>query len=443
MWLGDSSSKYESPRRHFLLLYMALAWFGEALLYLLFALPFAIDPYISLISFPMPAQAALFGTVWPYFTVAHLAALLTGILLVLLAPKRSAAVSTLFLIYSAINLCGIVTLPFLTPNGQPVYWDYALEYLRLASLVVLAGGVLQARSFDPRVIARCLLIVIAIPIAMVAFTNPIGFLTARGGRVNGPGLEITSSGHVGAMTFLLGLSLPLPRRYKVAMVLLGLAMTVLSGSRIPFLLAIGIAIVWFWKSGRSFKTRAVAMAAVALVAVVVIYFASSSSVGGGRLGTLSGDSSDLENEYAIGRGLAFLTTMMMFGAHPFGYVDSDWAIQQQLLSFGFPSHTHSSVFQSYLRFGPLALIFWIALIWETVKATRNKSPYTACMWFILLGSFADYYDFVTKAMLLVFMVLHLNEAWMASSVRNVAHKEISTRRLSRFFTISRNPGVAG
>ncbi len=442
MWLSTLSSQHEDIRRHFSLVYTALVWLGKGLLYLSFALPFSIDPYISLISLSMPAQAELFGTVWPYFTVFHLAALLVGVSLFILAPHRSKSVSRLFLIYSAINLCGIVALPFLTPRGEPLYWDFALEYLRLASLVILAGGVLQANSFNPRVIARCLLIVIAIPIIMVAVTDPVGFLTARQGRVNGPGLEITSSGHVGAIAFLLGLSLPLPKRYKVPMVLLGLAMTVLSGSRIPFLLAIGIAIVRFWSSGKSFRTRAAAVAAILVIAIIAIYFASASSVGGGRLGTLTGSSSDLETEYAVGRGLAFLTTMLMFRAHPFGYVDSDWAIQRQLVSFGFPSHTHSSVFQSYLRFGPLALIFWAALFLETMKAQRAKSPYSTCMWFILFGSFLDYYGFVTKAMLVVFMVFHLNEAFVKSTAENVVRFESSKRRLWMFFHASRSLGAA-
>jgi hypothetical protein len=424
----ESEAKPANPGEHFKLLRFALGRFGEILLYGCFAMPFAVESSLALFSLRMPSQAVIFGTVWPYYSVVHLTALLVGCGLFLLGSRRSLFSNRVFIAYAAVNLIAICLIPFLTPRGQPVYWDYALEFLRLSSLVLLATTVLEYRRFDPRVLAHCLLIVAAIPLVFLVLGNPADFLFARAGRVNGPGLELTSTGHIAAIVLLLGISLPLPKAYRGVMIALGIVDLLLSGARIPFVLALGIAIVQLWYRTKRLIGK-IAIAATIAGSVATVFALGSASSPIGRLATLTGNSEALETEYTVGRGMALLTTMKMFSEHPLGYVDSDWAIQRELVDLGFPSHTHSHYFQSYLRYGPLMFVFWGMLIAETVRATRRQSPYATTLWFIAIGSALDYYGFVTKAMLVVFMVAFLNQAFISvpeSALTESLQREVST-----------------
>ena len=390
--------------------WMVFALLGEALLYLCFATPFALDKNFIVLSLMEPPQAQIFGTVMPYYTVIQLLALILGGALLLLGPHRAVVTNWAFTTYFAVNLIGIATLPFLVKSGQPIYWDFALELLRLSSMVILAGAVLEARKFNPLLLVRCLLIVLSVPLVYLAASNPTEFLHARSGRVNGPGLEITSTGHVAALALLLGICVRLPARYRIPLIGLATVMLLLSGARIPLALAVIIIVVKLWRETERKARRFALVSGVAAITLILLVLAQSKLIAGGRVGSLTGSSSSLTAEYAVGRGVAAMTAGELLAAHPFGYVDSDWSIQDGLVDLGWPSHTHSNYFQSYLRFGPLALVFWGVLIWRTRKGSRLGSPYTSCLWFVLIGSTLDYYGFVTKAMLVVFMIYELNEA---------------------------------
>ncbi|HZP03257.1 MAG TPA: O-antigen ligase family protein [Terracidiphilus sp.] len=400
-------------RDHFRLLHIALTGFGELLLYFCFISPAAIDQHLALISLTPPNQAQLFGTVWPYFSVTHLLALIIGGGLFATGSRHSINANKAFVVYCAINVIGIVILPFLTPRTQPVYWDFALEFLRLSSLVLLASTVIEARNYDPAILARSLTGLLAIPAVLVVFTNPFAFLSERGGRLNAPGLEITSTGHVGALAILLAISGVFPKIYRMPLVILGAISLLGSGSRIPFLLVTAILVIQLWKSTKSYSKRILMIFVLGALVAFAIILTSTSSIAGGRLGSLTGGGSDLESEYAIGRGVALLTTIKLVSEHPFGYLDSDWGIQQELANLGFPSHTHSFYFQSYLRFGPLMFIFLGVICWRAIVSVRNGSPYAGCLWFFVVGCALDYYGFVTKAMLIVFVIFLLNERRVA------------------------------
>ena len=399
-------------RRHFWMSYITLAFFGELLLYICFAAPFLVDERFAIVSLQMPEQAKLFGTVWPYYSFLHLSAFAVGCGLLLLGPRRAVILNFPFISYAAVNMCGIASLPFLVPASHVIYWDFALEAMRLFSVVLLAGTVLEAREFSPLVLVRGLLILLIIPLGLLVATNPAGFLSERQGRVNGPGLEVTSTGHVAAFALLLGVSLQLPAKYRIILIGLAATMLVLSGARIPFMLAVVMIAVQLWCTTANRVKRYALIATLTVLTTMVIIFTASSSVAGGRFGTLTGDSADIETEYAVGRGVAAVTAVKLLAAHPLGYIDSDWSVQEELVRLGFPSHTHSHYFQSYLRFGPLVLVFWGVFIWRVRKGSRLRSPYTSCLWFVLIGSALDYYGFVTKAMLIVFMLTELNESYL-------------------------------
>ena len=401
-------------RDHFQFLRVALTGVGELLLYFCFISPAAVDQHLALISLTPPNQAELFGTVWPYFSVIHVLALAISAGLFATGSRESISTNKAFVVYCTINVIGIMMLPFLTPRTQPVYWDFALEFLRLSSLVVLASTVLEARNYDSAILARGLTGLLAIPAVLLAFTNPFAFLSERGGRLNAPGLEITSTGHVGALAILLAISGVFPKVYRVPLVILGSISLLGSGSRIPFLLLTVIALIQLWNSTKSYSKRVLIIFGVGALVAFAIVLASTSSIAGGRLGSLAGGGGDLEGEYAIGRGVALLTTLKLFSEHAFGYLDSDWGIQQELANLGFPSHTHSFYFQSYLRFGPLMFVFLGVICWRAIVAIRKGSRYAGCLWFVVIGCALDYYGFVTKAMLIVFVMFLLNEKCVAT-----------------------------
>ena len=401
--------EHASIRGHFRVSYVAVAGFGELLLYVCLAAPFAVDQRLSLFSLSMPRQAELFGTVWPYYSLLHLLAMATACALGVLSPTRTLLSNRPFGVYCAVNLVGMVALPLLNPVGHPIYWDFALEFLRITSLVLLALAVLEARDYDPMVLVRSLFLMLLIPLAMLIVTNSGGFLAERQGRVNGPGLEVTSTGHVAAIAVLLSFSLPIDKTIRTLLGIVGAVVLLLSGARTPFVLAFAIIVVHIWRRTRKAK-RVALLAAVAGIMALALFLSSATEAGGGRVGSLTGDRANIETEFAVGRGVAVMTSLKLLASHPLGLVDSDWAIQEELAAMGFPSHTHSHYFQSYLRFGLFSLLFWAAMARCTFKASRLHLPVAGSLWFVLIGSALDYYGFVTKAMLVVFMLTALAEA---------------------------------
>ena len=387
-------------------LWTAAVFTGELLLSVYFVSPFAVEQKLSVFSLPIPAQAEAFGTVWPYLSLFHLAAMGIAFLLALFGGMKPISRNKPFVAYCLVNVAAILWM-LISHTGYPVYWDYALEFLRLGSLTVLALLVLAERGYDPRILVRGLIVLLSIPLVLLIFSNMSSFLAEREGRVNAPGLEITSTGHVGAIAALLGLTLPISWRLRVALLLLGGLSLLQSGSRLALVFCIVTSALVLWRKAASIKRRLAYVAAVALAGAAIIWLGSTNLTGGERLGTLRSEEA-LRDEFAGGRAMALVASVLVITDHPFGYVDSDWAIQEELVNVGFPSHTHSHLLQSYLRFGPLALLFWGVLVFQTVAGFKAKSPYAPALLFILMGSLFDYYGFVTKAMLIVFVITGLN-----------------------------------
>jgi len=76
----QSDNTSASMQEHFRVLQFTLAWSGEILLYAYFAMPFIVDEKLSVISLRIPPQADAFGTVWPYYSLIHLAAFLLSLI---------------------------------------------------------------------------------------------------------------------------------------------------------------------------------------------------------------------------------------------------------------------------------------------------------------------------------------------------------------------------
>lgn len=405
-----------SEDRSFLGVRTGLVSLGEWLLYLCFILPFGVEAALSVVSLPMPAQAELFGTVWPYYSLLHVAALGVALGLSFWGNVEPILRNKPFVIYCVVNMLAILWMLVLRPSGVPLYWDYALEFLRLTSLVVLALLVVGARHDDPRILARSLILLLSIPVILLLFTNMSHFLSEREGRINAPGLEIGSTGHVSAIAVLLGLTLPVSRSLRVGLLLIGGVCLLQSGSRLALVFCILTVAMVLWKKNQGLKKRVLSVVGLVVAGVVIIWFGSVNATVGERLGTF-GDAGGLRDELAGGRAMGLVASFLVIADHPLGYVDSDWAIQEELVSVGFPSHTHSNLLQSYLRFGPLSFLFWGVLVSQTVVGFKAKSPYAPALLFILMGSLFDYYGFVTKAMLIVFVLTGLNANHILQSRR--------------------------
>lgn len=406
-------------------LYSALSRFGEVLLYLYFAMPFIVDERLALVSLSIPHQAEWFGTVQPYYSLIHLLMILVAVGLFLLRPRRSLSSNKVWFTYIAVNVVALVVLFTSNQNGNSAYLDFAVEFFRLASVMFLASMVLEARQYNCVVLARGLITVFATSLLSLLVINQEEFFGYREGRFNGVGLELTSTGHVAAMMVLLSVSAPLRLRYRLSMVALGSVALLLSGSRFALILSGISLIVLAWIAAKRWWKRVVLVFGVLGFAAIILVLTSDASIG---LGRFTGGDTSLGTEYTVGRGTALITTIEVLKDHPLGYVDSDWAIQDQLVGYGWPSHTHSNFFQSYLRYGPMVGLFWGLLIWRTIVGKRRKSPYAPCLWFIIVGSALDYYGDITKAMLVVFMVAQLNEAYLLSA----RHCERSKKRLGGF-----------
>src|SRR5579872_2768025 len=219
-----------------------LVFAGELLLYLYFMMPFGVEKALSVVSLSAPPQAELFGTVWPYFSFLNLAALGLAAAIAVFGSISPVLRNKPFVIYLLVNVLAIFWMLISRPSGQSVYWDYALEFLRLSSFVILALVVFGERQYDPRILARGLILLLGVPVILQVFTNMSSFLSEREGRVNAPGLEITSTGHVSAIAVLLGLTLPVSRSLRAALLVVGGLSLLQSGSRIALLFCCGMAL---------------------------------------------------------------------------------------------------------------------------------------------------------------------------------------------------------
>lgn len=408
--MNTSANKVTSSLGHFDILQFGLVVCGQLLLYVYCVLPFEIDKRFSIISLTIPSQAEAFGTVWPYFGLIHVIAIVLALALVFLIPLNTLLQCQTYFVYCLINLGAI----FLLVSGieTPRYWDYSVEFLRLSSLATLAILVLAWKGYKPDLLIGTLLLTLTPPILLFLTGNISGFVALRDGRINAPGLEITTTGHAGALAVLLALSIPIRKSVRVCLFIAGMFSVLASGSRIAFALTFVFAVVLFWRAHQSIRKRVAAIAVILICGTIVLFFASSGFVAGGRFETLFQGTSTLQDEYTVGRGMALLASIEVIKEHPLGFVDSDWAIQEQLLEFGFPSHTHSNIFQTYLRYGPVMFAFWALLATEAWKGLKKRSPYAIPLWFLIAGSFCDYYGDVTKMMLFLFMVAALNSSYV-------------------------------
>ena len=108
-------------------------------------------------------------------------------------------------------------------------------------------------------------------------------------------------------------------------------------------------------------------------------------------------------------------------------VGSDWAVQSRLVEAGFPSHTHSVLLQSFIKYGFLAFVIWIVIVRGLWSGMKTGSPYIGPLLVLVMGGLVDYWFFVDKAAFVFFALMKLNDKWILES-RNL----LDTRNTGKY-----------
>jgi hypothetical protein len=103
--------------------------------------------------------------------------------------------------------------------------------------------------------------------------------------------------------------------------------------------------------------------------------------------------------------------------YPLGLINSDWRIQEELLQFGHPSHSHNTFVQFYLKYGPLSIVLFVELARGIAVGLGRKSPYAYALLLLFSGWAVDYAMCVTKYAFILFAIARLNESFSISGSR--------------------------
>lgn len=89
---------------------------------------------------------------------------------------------------------------------------------------------------------------------------------------------------------------------------------------------------------------------------------------------------DLSQLKEDGRYGMYQGVFQLIGTYPFGFGLSDWGIQSELQKFTTGSHTHSIIFQFYMKFGMSIVLMVVPLYFILVACV--KTPFLSMLWFV-------------------------------------------------------------
>lgn len=402
-------------RREATLLKGQLVFFAILVLFAYMLLPFRWQESLALFGLEPPVQALSFGTVFPFVGILEVTAVGVAAMLCFFGAWKALKTDRLFLAYGFVNIISFLQILWLASGSRYVYWDWLVEFLRFSSVYLLFASVAHfCRKKDLLFISAVAVLLGPSLVLLAAGYIAPDVLAERSGRLNAPGLELTSTAHVGAMLLLLSLVRPTRWFWRAVPTTLGVGTLLVAGSR----LAIGISwiVIALLLSTRGSAWRRMAVMSVFVAGTLLLILVPlGDELAVGRFLIFLERPSVMREEFLLIRGAALQSSLGLLRAHPLGILNSDWAVQAELVGLGFPSHTHSNYIQMYLRYGPLVLIIWYIFLSETRRGFRAGSPYAYLLLFVLLGSALDYYAFVTKAMIVVFVASLLNREWIAQN----------------------------
>lgn len=238
-------------------------------------------------------------------------------------------------------------------------------------------------------------------------------------RLNISGFEITSSAYIISAIILLAFQyLKLPQRILIFLVTFYTLF--LTGSRLPFIFLL---LVLGFASLNNKRIHNIILIPVVILMIVLSSFIVIHSRGDFNNVSLSLIIEKLFDTFKLfensspeqriffatqdviaGRGTALISGIYLIKDN-FPYpLASDWMIQQELLQIGFPSHTHSAFIQFILKYGILAIAFFVVLINAIVYQFKNNLKTRWAFLFLLFSFLFDYIFYVPSALALLLVL---------------------------------------
>jgi hypothetical protein len=414
--------------------------------YLYMLVPARIQERIAVFRLPAPPAATAYGLGYPYLTVLDLVMLALGGFVLMLSGGRRPRGATnwsLSIYVSLCVLCAAASWAFSQLGVVPTsYWDGPLSALRVVAAYVLFAAVPGDSTARARHLQNglALLFLTSFALNLAGFANP-ATPSNQAGRLTAAGLDFATTSYVGAALALTALTVSRGPR-QVMLFAAGMVGLLMGGGRNAIVVFIpALALVTFQR----YTLRRETVAAFSVAAVLLLPLAFAAPFVTERLPLLNRSLDDpfyyrrpqvltalarstfpyvdripLTDPAFVGRVNVWATSLdLLRSSHgvPFG---SDWLVQQQLARLGVPSHSHNAYLQTALKFGPLAVCLWAAWFLAAWRGLRARSPYSAAIVFLLLSLCVDYWLLVTKATLVLFVFIGLDDSWRADHANSAA-----------------------
>jgi hypothetical protein len=367
-----------------------------------FITPLQILRKYAICKFQAPYQAEIFGTIFNYITLFDLLFIAIGIFT--LIKYKAVPIGRTFGIYVVMNIISIITIIY----KHGVYYDGIVEFVRVVAMYLtymcflIVGG-------RPSYIYRCILILMIITfiIFSIGYSNP-NLENDTSGRLNAPGLEIATTGHVaGALLILMAFNESEGYFVRLMGIIFGISGLAISGSRLPLIISMCFVImITIYRSTKviSFRNLGIAVLMLAIIWSGIILFSNSPTIG-----RMASPSVLLTDYSVLGRLLAWNAANKILDAYPMGLYNSDWIVQEQLAKNNYPSHCHNAYIQLYLKYGLMLIPFVAFLIISILKGIKMNNSCAFVLLYMITCWIFDYPLFVTKYSLILFILIFDNE----------------------------------
>ncbi len=428
------------------------------LFYLLYMLlPFRLQKTVSLIELVPPETAKTFGTIFPYLGVLELCALMiAGVQWIRRGFKLYKSDYTFF-VYIGISISSIAYVCLRQVWGGHVEnWECEIVFIvRLCALYFLFISLSLSRISLEKMLFRALTFLFVA--YLILYTCGIRNENMFGNiydRMNAPGLEVTSTGYLAGVLMCGGISLA-RGKWRFLMGSVGMVSLLIAGSRAACTISgvvILIDIVLRCKKNRLIFALVFYMLVICVVGVLVsqgMYrgiplfnrFNNEDNEKIVQTDPIADMSVLMQYEHAWRTNITFwsppqsllerllawhvgTSILLELRGEPVG---SDWAVQSRLVEAGFPSHTHSVLLQSFIKYGFLAFVIWIVIVRGLWSGMKTGSPYIGPLLVLVMGGLVDYWFFVDKAAFVFFALMKLNDKWILES-RNL----LDTRNTGKY-----------
>lgn len=402
------------------------AWLRKVLLlfYVIYMIvPFRVHALLGFIVIKAPQQAALFGTIFPVFSYIDLAAFVVALLVV---PFGFLYQNRIFVVYCLACFGAMSFAAMRFPFFSLEYFGAGIiVVIREVIPIVIVHRLLKFNVPYQWILSPFLLAMVAGIVMHLAGAQNSAFSPDDYGRLNPPGLEVTSAGHIGVALLLLGYT-AFKGWPRILYMTGGIMGAVAAGGRIPFVL---ITCWSIWQIARVYSLRQIISRIIFIGGVIALFFVALKFISIPVLNRFISppqvaesaqneeknlassifptNFSILQDPNVMGR-LAGWSSGLMTLKEEMGYpLGTDWGVQNKLVDYGWPSHTHNTYIQMLLCWGGFA-IFPLLVGVQCWRGLR-KNKYKSSIWgdiivFLMIGWFFDYYLCVVNASVFYFII---------------------------------------